>query len=454
MEISPVGLPFVLIVLFILLIFSFILSFSEYAFFSISDEEIKNMKGGAGISRRLISLKQKPMKVLSALLITGTFINVSIILLSAYIIQALIPTDIVALQILWMQAYGWNPYAVVHFVEILLTVIIVVLFVVFFGEILPQVIVRSGRFKIWKLTSVILSVVTWIFGGISNILLKFSSSAQSWFNDRLYRYNINTSGKGEIGKAIDLAVENAGEEKSEVEILKRIVKFGDVTVKQIMCSRIDMVALDSAFTYDQVLEIIRESGYSRFPVYDEDLDHVLGILYVKDIIGYINMDYEFKWQNLVREDVLFVPESKKIKELLREFQSSRMHMAIVVDEFGGTEGLVTLEDVMEEVIGDIRDEFDEDDEVKYKKLDNHNFIFEGKTLINDFCRITGIDTSEFEEARGESDSIAGLVLEIMGEFPEKNSEIHYNGYIFTILKVGKRRIEELKITIPTPTEKR
>lgn len=452
MELSSANLPLVIALVSVLLLASFFLSLSEYAFFSLNSDDMKligKRYSSTKVFQRIVLLKEKPLEVLSALLISSTCVNVTLILFGSYLIQHLISAEVIAQAFLWIQDYGFDAYLIGQFIEVFITVSIVVMFVFYFCEILPQAMFSTGKLKVWKPISIILTLITSIFGGVTAVLLKFSSSAQTWLNDRLHRYNITTTGKGEIDKAIDLTVEHTEDEKSEVDILKRIVKFNDVTVKQIMCSRIDIVAIDAAYTYEQVLELVRESGYSRFPVYNEDLDHILGILYVKDIIGYVNMDNEFKWQNLIREEVLFVPESKKIKDLLKKFQNKRMHMALVVDEFGGTEGLITLEDVMEEVIGDIRDEFDEDEDIEYRKIDNYNFIFDGKTLINDFCRITGVDTTVFEEVRGDSDSIAGLVLELLGEFPDKNTEVLYDGYVFTVLKVGKRRIEELKITIPT-----
>ena len=230
--------------------------------------------------------------------------------------------------------------------------------------------------------------------------------------------------------------------------LKSIVKFGDVTVKQIMRSRVDIVSVDEKVGFEELLKVVKDSGYSRIPVYREDFDHVIGILYVKDLLGLLDQNDQFNWQKLIRPNVLFVPEAKRINDMLKEFQSSRMHMAVVVDEYGGTSGIVTLEDILEEVIGEIRDEFDDEIEVEYQQLDPRNFLFEGKTLINDVCRVIGVETNTFDKVRGDSDSLAGLILEISGQLPKKGAEYQIEGYTFKIRSVTKRRIEQIQVTLP------
>jgi gliding motility-associated protein GldE len=249
----------------------------------------------------------------------------------------------------------------------------------------------------------------------------------------------------EIDHAIELARDESTT-KEEIDILKGIVKFGDITVKQIMRSRVDLVAIDRESTFDEVLKIVRESGFSRFPVYENDLDHIIGFLYAKDLLGYLNKDAEFDWVPLLRPS-FFVPESKKIEELLREFQRKRIHMAVVVDEYGGTSGIVTLEDIMEEIIGEIEDEYDVEEAGFYEKIDEKTFLFEGKTLINDFCRVMGIDSHLFDEIKGDYDSLAGLLLELFQRMPEEGESVRYNKYRFEVLDVSDRRIEKVKITV-------
>jgi putative hemolysin len=259
----------------------------------------------------------------------------------------------------------------------------------------------------------------------------------------------------EIDQAIELAVkEDETNTEQEIDILKSIVKFGDVSVKQIMCSRVDVVAIDFRIGFHELLDIVRTSGFSRLPVYDEDFDNITGILYVKDLLGYLEEPDDFEWQTLIRTNVLYVPEAKKINDLLREFQLERMHMGIVVDEYGGSSGLVTLEDIMEEVIGEIKDEFDDDTEVEYEKIDDYNFIFEGKTLLNDVCRIIGVDTETFDEVKGDADSVAGLLLEIIGQIPKINERINYQDYSFKIVSVNRRRIERVHIKLPKNTDEK
>jgi CBS domain containing-hemolysin-like protein len=215
-----------------------------------------------------------------------------------------------------------------------------------------------------------------------------------------------------------------------------------------MRSRVDVVAFDFRMDYKELLEIIKEAGYSRIPVYENDFDNVTGILYVKDLLGHLDEPADFEWQELIRPDVYYVPEAKKINDLLKEFQVQRLHMAIVVDEYGGSSGIVTLEDIMEEVIGEIKDEFDDEIEVVYKKIDDFNYLFEGKTLLNDVCRIIGIDTNTFDEVKGEADSLAGLILEIKGFMPKTDAEITQGPYRFKVVTVSKRRIEQILLTLP------
>jgi CBS domain containing-hemolysin-like protein len=219
-----------------------------------------------------------------------------------------------------------------------------------------------------------------------------------------------------------------------------------------MRSRVDVVAIDERSSYAEVLALIREAGYSRLPVYENDADSVIGILYVKDLLSHLQQQADFAWQELIRTNVLFVPESKKINDLLKEFQKQHLHMAIVVDEYGGTAGIVTLEDILEEVIGDIQDEFDDEPEVLFQKVDDLNYVFDGKTMLNDLYRITGLESPVFDSVKGEADSLAGLLLEMVGELPEFDQELDYEGFRFKIVSVTDRRIERVLMTLPNPSE--
>jgi CBS domain containing-hemolysin-like protein len=244
------------------------------------------------------------------------------------------------------------------------------------------------------------------------------------------------------------AATSAASEKRELELLKSIVQFSDVTVKQVMQPRSKVVSVDFRTNFKELLEVVRDSEFSRLPVHDEDLDNITGILYVKDLIPHLDETEAFEWQPLIRTNVLMVPENKRGSELLEEFKQQRMHMAIVVDEYGGIAGIVTMEDILEEVTGDIRDEFDEESEIRYRKIDDFNYLFEGQTLLNDVCRIAGLEPGTFDAVRGTSDTLAGLTLEIRGDIPLIGTEVTWNGFLLSVTIADKRRIEQLKLTLP------
>lgn len=237
------------------------------------------------------------------------------------------------------------------------------------------------------------------------------------------------------------------EKQRDIELLKSIVKFSDVTVKQVMQPRSKVVAVDFRTNFGELLQIVRESGFSRMPVYDDDLDNVTGILYVKDLLAQLNRPDDFEWQPLIRTNMQLVPEAKRVSELLQEFKQKRRHMAIVVDEYGGSSGIVTMEDILEEVTGEIRDEFDEESEIRFRKLDDHNYLFEGQTLLNDVCRIAGLSAGAFDAARGAADTLAGLALELKGDIPTAGAELRWNNYLLTVISADNRKIEQIKLTI-------
>ncbi len=415
----------------VLLFFSALMSGSEIAFFSISENDKKKLnEENSSVSRQILSLLKKPRTLLATILISNNFVNIAIVLVAQIVIQIYLPEQVKSNPIL----------------DFLITVVGITFLLVLFGEIAPKVYANQFNIRLSKMMAGPISTLKNIF-----YLPTTGLVVSSLFLEKLLvrRNNIGKStSRKEIDRAIDLTVKNETGANEEANILKSIIKFGEVAVKQIMQPRIDIIAIEKNMSYSQVLAVVKESGYSRLPVYEGDLDHIVGILYVKDLIGHLNQDYDFEWQTLVREAILFVPEAKKIDDLLNDIQIQRKHMAIVVDEYGGTLGLVTLEDILEEIVGDIKDEFDDDPEVDYRKIDEWNYEFEAKTLINDFCRVMNIDSSTFDQVRGDADSLAGLVLEITGHFPVKNQKIVCLPYTFTITGVSKRRIEHILVTLP------
>ena len=318
---------------------------------------------------------------------------------------------------------------------------------VLMGEILPKIYARFNVIPLARTMSRSLLILARLFRPFTAIMVNWTDVLEK----RLARHRMDEGPSStEINSAIELTVTDGQHSVKEVDILKRIVQFADVTAKQIMRPRTDIVSVDQEATFAELLHVVRESGYSRIPVYEEDLDHILGVIYTKDLINYLQESEDFEWQPLVRTEVLYVPESKKINDLLKEFQTERRHIGIVVDEYGGTAGLVTLEDIMEEIVGEIKDEFDDEEEVNYQKLDERNYLFDGKTLINDVCRIIGVDTSTFDDVRNDADSLAGLVLEMAGMIPRRDTVVETNGFFFRVTKVNKRRVEEIKLTLPEP----
>ncbi|MBK8850172.1 MAG: CBS domain-containing protein [Saprospiraceae bacterium] len=259
-------------------------------------------------------------------------------------------------------------------------------------------------------------------------------------------YQTGTS-REDLDAAIELTVNQNEEEPHEAELLKGIVKFGDMSARQVMRPRVDVVAVEKDIDFGSLLDIVKESGYSRLPVYEEEVDKILGILYVKDLIGHTQQGPDFDWNSLIRTNMLYIPENKKIDDLLRDFQIKRLHMAIVVDEFGGTLGIVTLEDIMEEVIGEIKDEFDDDEDIEYIKLSEGNYIFDGKALLNDVCRIIGEKTSYFDDIKGNADSVGGLMIELVGHIPKPERELQLKELKLKVISSNSRRIEKVNIKV-------
>lgn len=407
---------------------SFLLAGSEIAFFSLTFKDINVLKTKKQPAyRRIVSLLDQPKTLLASMLISNSFINIGIILISNILIES------------WISGLNLTFWPV-----FLIKVGAVTFLLLLFGEVLPKV--WATHHKIWFAATA--SLVVEIFG---SIFYRFSKRMVR-LSDRVERRFSSDSSAAMDSSNLDYAIDLLPEHEAtseEKSILKGIRKFGDTTVKQVMRTRLDVCGIDNSCSFRDVIKKVEELHYSRLPVYRNNLDEVVGMLHTKDILPFINEPADFNWHTLIRQPY-FVHEQKLIEDLLQEFRNRRMHFAVVVDEFGGTSGIVTLEDVMEEIIGEIKDEFD-DEESSNRKIDEHNYIFEGRTMINDVCKAMKLPTDTFDAMRGDSDSLAGLVLEIAGEFPQVNEEVASGNYIFIPLEINKNRIDKIKITIKEQT---
>ncbi len=426
------------IVLCFLLVCSGLISGSEVAFFSMDQNDLEGIKKDNKTGNKIIQLLDQPKRLLATILIANNFINVAIIMLSTYLLNIIFSDELAS----WVSSALGEELgkAISFFFEVVLITFLLVLF----GEVAPKVYAKKNNLKLAGIMARPLNFLSKVTRWPSSLLMKGYDALENKFKTK----DGNKVTLEEIDHAIELTVKDTANANQEIELLKSIVKFGNVPVKQIMCARVDITAIDIEDKFTDVLKMIRESGYSRIPVYTEDLDTINGFLYAKDLLEHLDKKNDFNWQKIIRTSPFFIPESKKIDDLLKEFQAKRVHIAIVVDEFGGTAGLVTLEDVIEEIIGEIKDEFDDHIEVEYKKINDYNFLFEGKTMINDVCKLTGLDTSIFEEVRGDADSLGGLILEMVGRLPKYDEVINFENYSFKIVSVDKKRIRQVKVTLP------
>jgi gliding motility-associated protein GldE len=418
------GTTLLVLLLIGLLLLSFTIAGAEVALFSLNNKDVNVLKTKQHpAARRIINLLEEPKEVFASLLITSIFVNISIIILSNFLISQFI-------------SFGNLHYAL----ELLLKVLVIAFILVFFGEILPKVWATQNNLRFAYASAVVVEGVHLLLRRIS----KWIVSVADVIGKKVGADKSEAISIKELDEAIDIKTdeEASPEEKS---IMKSIVKFGSISVKQIMRSRLEVTGIDSASSFAQLVKKVQDLHYSRLPVYKGSLDEVIGIINTKDLIPHINQADHFDWRPLMRTP-FFVPESKLIADMLRDFQTKHVHFAIVVDEFGGTSGIVTMEDVMEEVIGDIRDEFDEE-ENQNRKLDDANFIFEGKTMIHDMCKTMRLPMDAFDKERGESESVGGLVLELAGEFPAVNDVIKSGSFDFTVLEVDRNRIQLVKVTM-------
>ena len=409
-----------LVVLILLLFLSALISGSEVAYFSITPADRELMDDSNPREQKILELLNEPDHLLATILISNNFVNVGIVILSTYLLNSFFSPE------------SWSPL-LTFVVEILAITGILLLF----GEILPKVYANASKLRFAQMVTPMLS-------RIHSALHPLSARLSKTIN------RINIEGRGpqlsvdDLEQALELtADENSNED--EQRILKGIVRFGSTAVKEVMTPRTSVVAIDIKAAYSDILEHITDSGYSRIPVYEENLDQIKGLVYVKDLLPYMDASENFGWQDLMRVP-FFVPESKKIDDLLKEFQQRRIHLAIVVDEFGGTSGVISLEDVLEEIVGEISDEFDDED-VVYSKLDDNNYVFEAQTPLIDFCRVLGISRDLFDTVDGESETLAGLVLELAGKFLEKNELVQFNAYTFKVESVDQRKLIRIKVTI-------
>ena len=429
-ELQPLSASYILInglVFVFLLLLSALISGSEVAFFSLDHHDLNELEEEESeISDVVISLIETPQKLLSTILILNNLINISIVTLSTFFTWSLFGTNATSFLILALQTVG------------------ITFAIVFFGEIVPKVYANTARLTFSKFMAKPLSFFSTLLSPISAFLMTISNVIEKRIERKGYSLSVN-----ELHQALEITADetNIGEK----DILKGIFNFGTLTVKQVMQSRMDITAVDSETDFHELMDKINKSGYSRIPVFEETIDNILGILYIKDLLNFIEKDEGFEWQTLIRKG-FFVPENKKVDSLLKDFKKKRVHMAIVVDEYGGTSGLITLEDLIEEIIGEINDEFDDDEEIIYQKIDESTYIFEGKVSLNDFCKKLDLDIQVFDEVKGDSESLGGLLLEINSNLPKNGTRINYKNFDFLILAVDTRRIKKVKITLVQPSD--
>jgi gliding motility-associated protein GldE len=415
----------------ILLICSALISGTEVAFFSLSQTQIDKQSDQTKGESLVVKLLEKPKKLLATILITNNFINILIVLLFAALGEVLFEGK--------EFSFNWWIISIpTYVIKFTLEVVLVTFLILLFGEVLPKVYATRNALKFSKFMSKPINFLNTFLTLFSWPLISLTTIVEK----RLGGKNSNFSVE-KLSQALELTSDGTTT-KEEKKILEGIVTFGNTETVQIMKPRIDIFAISDDEVYGNVLKMILKNGYSRNPVYHESIDNIIGVLYAKDLLAHLDKT-KFKWQDLLR-DPFFVPENKKLDDLLSEFQEKKNHLAIVVDEYGGTSGIVTLEDVIEEIVGDINDEFDDED-LSYSKLDDNNYVFDGKTTVKDFCKVLDVeDEALFEEEKGESETLAGFILEVSGKFPKKGAKINFHRYTFTVEALDRKRIQQVKVT--------
>ena len=415
------GVAFAILLTLVLLGISGFASGAEIAFFSLSPSDISELNGSKQSRDKTIQvLREDSERTLATILITNNLVNVTIIMLCNFIFARLVNFG----NAVWLQFLC---------ITVLLTFILLL-----FGEIMPKVFSRQNPLAFCRRCVGGISICRRVFWPLETILLRSGILAEKVVQKENHVLSVD-----DLEQALELTDKN--DIKDERNMLKGIIRFGDETAKEVMTSRQDIVDLDIKCSYADVLKCIVENNYSRIPVYQENEDNIRGVLYIKDLLPHLSKPATFRWQSLIRPPY-FVPETKKIDDLMREFQENKVHIAIVVDEFGGTSGIVTLEDILEEIVGEINDEYDEDTK-SYSKLNYNTYLFEGKTLLSDFCKVLNVDDDEFVDVEGDADTLAGLLLEIKGDFPSMHEKIDYKNYTFEVMEIGQRRISKVKVTV-------
>ncbi len=414
-----------LLAIVVLLFFSGLISGSETAFFSLSPSDIDKINiRGSNRDKAIIQLLGKPKQLLATILISNNFINVSIVILSTYI----------TVNVFNLQA---NEILIFFFQVVVVTSILLI-----FGEIIPKILSNNEPVGVATLMVLQLKFLMWFFKPLSSILI----TSTSFIDKKIGKIGRDIS-MSDLSSAIEITSDPSVTDDEKL-ILKGIATFGEKEASEIMISRVDITAVDIAMSYSEVIDVVLKSGFSRIPIYTETIDSIVGILYIKDLILYTSTDKNARWQNLIRKPVFFVPENKKINDLLQEFREKKIHLAIVVDEYGGTSGIVTLEDILEEIVGEISDEFDmEPLQFKYEKISDTTFVFEAKTPMVDFCKILNIDDDVFDNVMGESDSLGGLILELESKIPKSGSIINFNVFRFEVVDADQRKINKIKVIL-------
>ncbi len=409
----------------VLLFASGFMSASEIAFFSLTPNDLSKLDDNKKQDKIILDLKSNPEKLLATILIGNNFVNVAIIILSTYCSNQI-----------------FNFTAQPAWIGFVFQSVIITFLLLLFGEIMPKIYATQYGIKLALKGASTLRLIQKMVSPFSAILI----NSTSVINKKLLKYNHSNISIDELSHALKIT---ASEDDEDNEILEGIVNFGTINVNQIMTSRLDMTNIDIKTSFKNVIKLIIDSGYSRIPVYQSSEDNIRGILYIKDLLPHLDKSDTFRWQSLVRP-AYFVPETKKIDDLLADFQKDRIHIAIVVDEFGGTSGLVTMEDILEEIVGDISDEYDEE-EVQYQIIDDSTYLIEAKILLNDLFKIDGIEESVFEDLSTEAETLAGLILEIKGEIPTETEIINYKNYEFEIVNADNRHIETVRLHINETT---
>ena len=405
----------------LLLCFSALISASEVAFFSLSPQILDKLEENERkADSQILRLLKSPQRLLATILIGSNLLNVAVILLITYFTTSIFSFDTVPL------------------VGFIFQTIVITFAILLFAEIIPKVYATQFALKTAYGTVPILSAMEKLFGPFVSLLV----NSTSMVNNRLAKHSKSNISMDELSQALELTSNSKDEDK---EILEGIIKFGNIQVVEIMTSRVDMVVADIKSNYKQLMDIIIKSGYSRIPVFAGTRDNIKGLLYSKDLLPHLDKPANFRWQSLMRQ-AYYVPETKMIDDLLIEFQENHVHLALVVDEYGGTSGLITLEDIMEEIVGDISDEYDDVQQL-FIKIDNHTFIFEAKILLNDFFKIAEIEEDDFLKITDDVETLAGLILELKGDIPAKNERIDYGRYVFEIVAADNRRIKKVKLYI-------